>query len=80
MNGLFVETEDITPLNTEGKMELILHSGELKKIIKSKFRVLRVVDSKKNNEEKNLRSGFGIGLMDFEEDSSEKLFNIIKYN
>lgn len=80
MNGLFVETKDSLPINTEGEMELILHFGESKKNIKSKFRVLRVVDSKKDNRGKPLPSGFGIGLSDFKEGSSEELYNVVKYN
>lgn len=80
MNGLFIETEDPLPLNAAGEMNLILSFGEKEVIIKSKFRVLRVTDLKKNCNEENLQAGFGIGLMDFEEDSSEELYNVIKYN
>lgn len=80
MNGLFIETDDIIPSNKEGKMDLLLSCGEAKKTVKSKFRVLRVVDLKKSNKEKSEQSGFGIHLFDFEGDSSEELYNVIRYN
>lgn len=80
MNGLSVETEEIIQIGTEGNMELILSSGLQKIIIKSKFRVARVFAVEKDKKRKSLSSGFGIELFGFEEDSSEQLYNIIKYN
>lgn len=78
MNGLFIETEDPIPVGDEGQIELFLNFGESKKIIKSKFRVLRVVPPKIDKEA--LPKGFGVELFDFEGDSSEQLFNVIRYN
>lgn len=80
MNGLFIETKDVIPLNQEGKMELLLSCGASKITVKSKFRVLRVVDLKKGNKKKPEPSGFGIYLFDFEGDSCKELYNIIRYN
>lgn len=78
MNGLFIETEDVVSIGNEGQIELFLNFGDLKKIIKSKFKVLRVTSSRQ--EKTGLAPGFGIELFDFEGDSSEQLYNVIRYN
>ncbi len=83
MNGLFVETDnvsDILPLGSEGKIKILLIFGESKIIIKGKFRVMRVIDLVKDKNENPLPLGFGIELFDFEGDSSVELYNVLKYN
>jgi hypothetical protein len=83
MNGLFVETDnvsDILPLGSEGKIEILLILGESKIIIKGKFRVMRVIDLVKDKNENPLPLGFGIELFDFEGDSSVELYNVLRYN
>lgn len=80
MNGLFIETEKAIPRGTGGKLKLQLTLGEPKIIINSKFRVTRKTASNKNEMGKLLPAGIAIELFDFEGDSSEQLYNIIKYN
>ena len=83
MNGLFVETDnvsDILPLGSEGKIKILLIFGESKIIIKGKFRVMRVIDLVKDKNGNPLPSGFGIELFDFEGDSSIELYNVLRYN
>ncbi len=83
MNGLFVETDnvsDILPLGSEGKIEILLVLGESKIIIKGKFRVMRVVDLEEDKNGDSLSMGFGIELFDFEGDSSIELYNVLRYN
>jgi hypothetical protein len=83
MNGLFVETDnvsDILPLGSEGKIEILLVLGESKIIIKGKFLVMRVIDLVKDKNGNPLPLGFGIELFDFEGDSSIELYNVLRYN
>ena len=83
MNGLFVETDnvsDILPLGSEGEIEILLILGESKIIIKSKFRITRVVDLEEDKNENPLPLGFGIELFDFEGESSVELYNVLRYN
>ncbi len=80
MNGLFIETDEIVPPGNEGEMELLLIFGSSKKVIKSKFKVARSDALEEDSDGKPLPQGFGIILSDFEGESGEELYNVVRYN
>ena len=74
MSGLLLRTATLLPLETEGLLQIVLECGEDRLEVRSKSKVVRVV-----NDENGKTVGVGLEFIDLDSDSSLNLYNVIKY-
>ncbi len=80
MNGVFAMTAKPLPIGTEGRFRFVLSAGMRQETIVGRYEVVRVVGLDDGFTKENPGPGMGLKFLDFEDDSSELLFNVIRYN
>jgi len=80
MNGVFVLTAKPMPIGTKGKFVMTLSVGMRQEDIKGDFEVVRVVSLDEGLSDTERGAGMGLKFTFLEPDSSELLFQVIKYN